>query len=496
MNTILLIGGIVIIIIILGILLACSYIKCPPDMVFIISGLKKLPRVIIGKATLRIPFLERVDKLTLELIQIDVQAHSVPTSDFINVDVDAVANVRIPNDPNLIQVAARHFLNKNAQYIAQNVQQVLEGNMREIIGQMNLIDLVNNKQLFSQKIQENANDDIKAMGLEIVNLNVQSCTDDNQAIENLGIDNLVKIQKEARIAKANAEKEIKVAEALADEEGAKARAEADAKIAEQQKDLAIKMAEYKIEQDKKKADADAAYGIQNAIQQKTINEAEVDAEVAKTEKMTSLKQKEVALKEQELEAKVKKTADAEKYAAEVQAEVDKVRAVKAAEAEAEARIARAEAEKEANLKEAEGIKAKLQAEAEGKKAILLAEAEGIRAKGVAEAEGIEKKAEAQKKMGEASIVEMIMNALPQVAKEVSTPLSNIDSITMYGDQSSKLIENNTQKIDQILKIAEDSLGLDLKSLIAGFAANKLINKGILPRDLPKDFGKVTKKDDK
>ena len=476
MESFLIIGIIIGVILLLGILLASSYVKCPPDMVFIISGLRKKPRVIIGKATLRIPFFERVDKLTLELIQIDVQAHNVPTSDFINVDVDAVANVRIPNDAELIQVAARHFLNQNSKYIADNVQQVLEGNMREIIGQMNLVALVNDKQLFSQKIQENASDDIKNIGLEIVNLNVQSCTDDNQAIENLGIDNLVKIQKAAKIAKAQAEKEIKVAEAAADEEGARARAEADAKIAEQQKNLAIKTAEYKIEQDRKKADADAAYEIQKAVQQKTINENEVDAEVAKTEKLTALKAKEVSLKEQTLEAEIKKQADAEKYAAEVQAEVDKTRAIKAAEAEAQARIARAEAEKEANIKEAEGIKAKLQAEADGKKAILLAEAEGVRAKALAEAEGIEKKAEAQKKMGEASIVEMIMNALPQVAKEVSAPLANVDNITMYGDQSTKLIEGNTQKIDQVLKVAQDSLGLDLKSLVAGFAANKVIQK--------------------
>jgi len=474
------IGGILLLII----LLTSSYVKCPPDMVFIISGLRKKPRVIIGKATLRIPFFERVDKLTLELIQIDVQAHNVPTSDFINVDVDAVANVRIPNNPDLIQVAARHFLNQTSKYIADNVQQVLEGNMREIIGQMNLVALVNDKQLFSQKIQENASDDIKNIGLEIVNLNVQSCTDDNQAIENLGIDNLVKIQKAAKIAKAQAEKEIKVAEAAADEEGARARAEADAKIAEQQKNLQLKKAEYKIEQDKKKADADAAYEIQKAVQQKTINENNVEAEVAKTEKLTALKQKEVALKEQTLEAEIKKQADAERYAAEIQAEVDKTRAIKAAEAEAQARIARAEAEKEANVKEAEGIRAKLQAEADGKKAILLAEAEGVRAKALAEAEGIEKKAEAQKKMGEASIVEMIMNALPQVAKEVSAPLANVDNITMYGDQSTKLIENNTQKIDQVLKVAQDSLGLDLKSLIAGFAANKILDNK-KPGDLDK-----------
>lgn len=477
------IGIIGIVILLVIILFAASYIKCPPDMVYMISGLKRKPRIVIGKATLRIPFLERVDKLTLELIQIDVKAHNVPTSDFINVDVDAVANVRIPNNEELIQVAARHFLNQNAEYIAKNVQQVLEGNMREIIGQLNLVSLVNDKQLFSQKIQENATDDIRNIGLEIVNLNVQSCTDDNEAIENLGIDNLVKIQKEARIAKANAEKEIKIAEAQADEEGAKVRAEADAKIAEQQKDLKLKQAQYKIEQDQKKAEADAAYSIEQAIQQKTVNETSVLSEIAKAEKMTELKEREVALKEKELDALVRKQADAEKYAVETKAQAEKAVVIQNAEAnaekakrDAEARIAQAEAEKEAAKLEAEGIRAKLEAEAAGKKAILEAEAAGIKAKALAEAEGIEKKAEAQAKMKEASIVEMICKALPEIAKEVATPLQNIDSITMYGDQSSKLIENGTQNIDKILKIAQDSLGLDLKSILAGFAAGKITNK--------------------
>lgn len=482
MNLIIIIGIVAAIIILLGVLLTVSYVKCPPDMVYIISGLKKTPRVIIGKATLRIPFFERVDKLTLELIQIDVKAHNVPTSDFINVDVDAVANVRIPNNDALIQVAARHFLNQSSEYIARNVKEVLEGNMREIIGQMPLIDLVNNKQLFSSKIQENAKDDINNIGLEIVNLNVQNCTDDNDAIVNLGIDNLVKIQKAAKIAKAQAEKEIKVAEAAADEEGAKARAEADAKIAEQQKELKLKQASYKKQQDIAKAEADAAYKIQEQEQLKTINQAQVDAEVAKAERMTELKEKEVALKEKELDALVRKQADADLYRIQKEAEANKAARQQQAEADlieaenmAKARIASADADKKAAELEAEGIRAKLEAEAAGKKAILLAEAEGVKAKALAEAEGIEKKAEAQKKMGEASIVEMVCQVLPQIAKEVSAPLNNIDSITMYGDQSSKLIESGSQNIDKVLKIANDSLGLDLKSMIAGFATKGLID---------------------
>ena len=473
---------VVAVIIILTIFLFMSYVKCPPDMVYLISGLKKEPRVIIGKAALRVPFFERVDKLTLELIQIDVKTSRVPTADFINVDVDAVANVRIPNNPELIQVAARHFLNQDSNYIARNVQQVLEGNMREIIGQMNLKELVNNKQLFSQKIQENAKDDINNIGLEIVNLNVQSCTDENNAISDLGIDNLSKIQKDAKIAKAEADRDVQVAQAKAAKEGNEADAQAKAEIAKQNKDLALKQYEYQIEQDKKKAEADTIYEIQKAERQKLINENTVLAEVAKTEKETELKEKQVALREKQLDAEVRKTADAEKYKAEVEAEAQKQVTIQRAQAElekakqeAQAKIEIAKANKEAATLEAEAIKAKALAEAEGIKAKLEAEAAGIEAKGIAEAKGIEKKAEAQEKMQQASVVEMIINKLPDIAKEVSTPLSNIDSITMYGDQSTQLVENNTQKIDKILKVAQDSLGIDVKSMIADYAVGKLGN---------------------
>ncbi len=478
-----------ILVILLAFFIGISYIKCPPDMAYLISGLRKKPKILIGKASLRIPFLERVDKLTLELIQIDIKTDRVPTSDFINVNVDAVANVRIPNDENLIQIAARHFLNQSSDYIARNVQQVLEGNMREIIGQMPLVDLVNNKQLFSQKIQENASDDIKNIGLEIVNLNVQSCTDDNDAIENLGIDNLVKIQKTAKIARAESEKEIKIAEAKADEEGNKARVEADGRIAEQNKNLALMKSDFKIEQDNKKAKADAAYEIQKAEQMKTVNENQVSAEIAKAEKMTDLKEREVALKEKELDALVRKQADAERYAAEIKAQAEKEVIIQ----QAEANMEKARKDAEAAKLEAEGIKAKLEAEAAGKKAILLAEAEGVKAKALAEAEGIEKKAEAQKKMGEASIVEMICATLPQIAKEVSTPLNNIDSITMYGDQSSKLIESGTQNIDKILKVAKDSLGLDLKSILTGFATKAAMDNLVTVTDNAEELEKANQK---
>lgn len=469
--------GIVIVLIL--VLLAFSYVKAPPDVAYVISGLSKQPRILIGKAGFRIPFLERIDKLILELIQIDIRTEGVANVEFININADAVANVRISKDENLIRVAAQHFLNLPSAHIASIAQQVLEGNMREIIGTMELKSLVNNKVEFSQKVQQNVKDDMANMGLEIVNLNVQDFTDDNGAIKDLGIDNLVKIQKSARIARAESEKEIKIKEALADEQGAKARALADANIAEQQKELELKKAQFKIEQDTKKAEADVAYEIQKQEQQKTVNEKAVDAEVAKAERMAELKEKEVKLKEKELDALVRKQADADRYAVEQKAEADKQVTIFKAEAQkaeaermAEAKIAKAKADKEAAELEAKGIQAKLEAEAVGKKAILLAEAEGIRQRGLAEAEAIEKKAEAQAKMKEASIVEMAMNALPEIAKEVSAPMANIKDITMYGDQSTQFIENNTQKVSKVVDVARDALGLDVKALISAFLGGK------------------------
>ena len=227
------------------------------------------------------------------------------------------------------------------------------------------------------------------------------------------------------------------------------------KAAQAKKDAAIKA------QKAQKAKAEA---FKKAQQQKLVNENEVAAEVAKAERMTELKEKEVALKERELDALVRKQADADRY-----------KMVQEAEAQKEARIAKAQAEKEAATLEAEAIKAKALAEADGIKAKLEAEADGIKAKGLAEAAGIEKKAEAQAKMKQASIVEMICKVLPDIAKEVSTPLANVDTITMYGDQSTKLVEENTQKIDKVLKVAQDGLGIDLKSLVAGFAAKTLVD---------------------
>lgn len=439
---------------ILVLLFIASYKKARSDEALIISGIGKQPKVIVGKAGFSLPFLQRVDKLNLRLIQIDVRATKIPTNEFINVNVDAVANVQVPNDPNYIRVAAQNFLNQKPEYIAQTVQQVLEGNMREIVGQMELRDLVNNRDAFALKVQENVTDDMAKIGLKIVNFNVQNFTDENNAITDLGIDNLAKIQKEAKIAKANAEKEIRVRTAEAEQESNKAEVEAQKKISAQNKELEIAQANAKALSDAEKAKAQSAFEIQKQIQQKTVNERAVEADTAKAEKMLALKEREIELKERELDATVRKAADAERYATEQKAEAERIRRIKVAEAQ-----------KEEALREAEAIAAK------GK-----AEAEAIRQKALAEAEGIEKKAEAQAKMKNASIIEMAFKALPEIAKEVSAPLNNIDTITMYDPNgTTKLVESGTKNVGQVLEVAK-SAGIDLPSLINGFVGNLAAEK--------------------
>lgn len=414
------------VIILLGIL-ASGYVKAPPDRAFIISGLKKEPKILIGRAGIKIPFLERLDKLYLGQMTVDIKTEqSVPTNDFINVNVDAVAKVRIEPTEEGIKLAAKNFLNKNQDQITQDLQDSLQGNMREIIGTLTLKEINTDRDSFSDQVMAKASKDMKKLGIEIVSCNIQNISDENGLIKDLGADNTARIKKDASIAKAQAERDIAIAQAEADKASNDARVLAQTEIAQKNNELEIRKAELKKESDSKRAEADAAYEIQNQEQQKTVQTATVNAQIAKTEREAELKNKEVAVMQQTLEAEINKKADAERYAVEQKASADLARRQREAEAkkyeqekEAEARKAQAEAEKFAMLQEAEGIKAKGEAEAAA-----------IQAKGLAEAEAMEKKADAMKKYGQAAMMEMIVQALPEMAKAIAEPLAAIDKVTI------------------------------------------------------------------
>lgn len=471
--------GAVILVVILFLVL--GYFKAPPNKAYVVSGLTKTPKTYIGRAGIRIPFFERLDKIALEAIQIDVKTRSsIPTRDFINVSVDATASVKVSQNPELLKAATQNFLNGDVDSIIAKVNDLLEGNLREIVGTVSLTEMVNDRQAFSQRVQENVVPDLKKLGLEIINFNVQNFSDDNGVIDNLGIDNVEQIRKKAAIAKSDAQREIAIAEAENAKTANDAKVKAAEEIAVRNNDLEIKQASLKQAADTEKARAAAAMEIEAENQMKLKNVAATDAEIAKAEREAELKQKEIELREYELDALVRKQADADKYAAEQKAAAELAVRQKKAEAERFEREQEAEAEKFAALQRAEAEKARADAakyaalaEAEGIAAVKKAEAEGIRATGIAEAEGIDKKAEAQKKMGEASILEMYLTALPEVVKNAAAPLSAVDNITMYGsDNTTKLVSDVMQTSDQIIKGLSESTGIDLKTILTSYIGAK------------------------
>lgn len=237
-----------VVVVILVLFLATEYVKASPDTAFIISGLRKQPKVLIGKAGIKIPFLEKKDALNLQLIPIDVKTSSaVPTVDYINIRVDAAVNVKISDDEQRLGLAAQNFLNQPTDYIKQVAREVLEGNMREIVGKMNLEEMVSDRQKFATLVKENSEPDLAAMGLDIVSFNVQNFVDENGVIENLGVDNIVKIQKNAAISRAESEKEIARAQAIAKKEANDAQVSSELEIAnaiaKAQKEKAVVKAE-------------------------------------------------------------------------------------------------------------------------------------------------------------------------------------------------------------------------------------------------------------
>ena len=459
-----------------------SYVKAPPDQAYIISGPHKEPKVICGKAGFRIPFVERLDRLYLGAIGVDVKTRSaVPTAEYINVFVDANVNIKICQEPEYMKIAAKNFLNQDRDTISMKAQEVLEGNMREIVGQMKLTEMVSDRQKFAKMVLENAAPDMMGLGLEIISFNVQNFKDENGVIDDLGIDNVEQIKKNAAIAKSDAKREIAIQEAENQRKANEAEVAAATQIAEQNNALEIRSSELKTQSEMKRASADMAYDIQKADRKKELDVAKTNSEIAKTEREVELQTQKIALKERELDALVRKEADAKLYAAQKAAEADLIKRQKEAEALAYEEIQRAKAAKESAVLEAEARKMMAEAEliqaqkeAEGIAAKAQAEAEGIRAKGIAEAEGIDKKAEAQKKMGEASVLEMYFNAMPLIAQAVAAPLANVDKITMYGEgNQAKLINDITNTMNQIMSGVKDSTGIDLNTVMASYLANKL-----------------------
>ncbi len=478
---------VVVVVVLLLIIITQGYVKAPPDHAFIISGLRKEPRVLIGRAGFKIPFFEQMDKLYLGQITVDIKTDEyIPTNDFINVMVDAVAKVRVADTPEQMKLAMRNFLNKEPVKIAADLQDSLQGNMREIIGTLTLRAINTDRDSFSDQVMAKASLDMKKLGIDILSCNIQNVTDEHGLIQDLGMDNTSKIRKDASIAKAEAERDIAIAQAAADKASNDARVLAEAEIAQKNNELAIKKAELQKASDTKKAEADAAYEIQKQEQEKTIQAATVNAQIAKTEREAELRRQQVTVQQQALEAEINKKADADRYAIEQAAAADLTKRQREAEAkkyeqekEAEAVKAQAEAKKYAMLQEAEGIRARGQAEAAA-----------IQARALAEAEGMEKKAEAYQKYNQAAMAEMMIKVLPEIAGKIAEPLSQIDRITIIGGGNGA--ENGVEAVAgnvpvvmaKLFESMKEATGVDLAEIMRADTYDAKVTRNINLTGMP------------
>ena len=500
--TALTIGGIILAAVIFVTLIFKAFWKVAgTNEVLIVSGLGKV-KTKTGGGIFVIPVIQKVQKMTLENIQVDFTSRNeIPTKDAINILVDAVANMAISQDPERQKVAASKFAGYSIEKIQEIVTPVLEGNIREIISQTYFEDLIRgDKKEFAERIQENVTPNLADMGIDLTTFNIQNYSDKKGVINDLGIENTEKIKKDASIAAAKAKAEVAIESAKADQAANDAKVAAATEIARKQTEFAIEKAELQRKADTEQAKADAAKQIEAENQRKQHEIAIANANLAKQEKEIELKEREVAIKERSLEAEVKKTAEAKKYAEQQAADAKLYATQKAAEADlferqrqaeaakieaekkAEADLALATAEAEAQKKLAEALEAEGKAKAAAAKAQGLAEAEAIKAKAEAEAEGLLKKAEAMEKYGEAAKQDMQLEALkvlytqlPAIAEAIGKGYADAD-IHLIGNDSGQLAGNMMGNITQIIEGFKGSTGVDPMSVLSGMLGAKLADK--------------------
>lgn len=478
-----------------------NYIKVPPNQALIVSGRRRKYRVkddngkeivkefgyriVRGGATFVIPFFERVDRLNLGIMQVDIKTtQPVPSQEYIGMMVDGVANIKIGSDAVSVATAAEQFLGWKQSDIAAVAMQVLEGNMREIIGRMTIADLVQNRDKFAQETQRAATADMKNMGLEIVNLTIQNFSDNDGVLDTLAVKNIAEKKRDADIARSEAERDTVIRQSLADQEGNKARTEANAHMAEQDKILELRRSEYRIEQERARAEADLAYKVQQENSRKELETEHAAAELIRLQKETELQAQQVQIQREKLSIEVRERAQAERDAE-----------IAAAEARKQVAQAMADAELYRSTKDAEAKLIVAQKEAEAQYILAQKEAEAIRMKGEAEAEAMQKKAEAMRLYGQAAMMQMIVDKLPEMARAVSEPLSKTDKIILFGEGGATSMARDTAgTMLQTFEAVKDAVGLDIPKMLRDVSTGGLVGKAAaeIAEDKPANDAEETK----
>lgn len=417
--------------------------KCPPDKLMIVSGAGKM-RSVSGKGTFVIPLLQRVDTLSLGAVQVQLTTENdIPTQDAILIHACAVANFQIGQTPELIETASKNYLNMDKEEMTRQVTEVMLGKMREVIGQMDLKELMRDRESFNAKVFDGSKDDLANLGLELRTFNVQDFSDSQGIIRSMGADQAAEIKKEAELAQIKAAEEVAI----------------------RQNQLDLKQADLKKQADKAKAEADMVKATVTAEKQRELYIAQQEAEIAAETKKVELAERQADVRERELNATVKKQAEADRYAAEQAAEADLYKRTKQAEAARIERQNQSDAELYSAQKDAEGIQARAKAEAEATR--LKGESErGRRGGHQGPGRGVQRHGYPY------LLANRYIDIMPKVAEQVAKPLTAVDSIKMYGSgNAQKLVKETTSIVDQVASGLKDSTGIDLPSLLNGLISN-------------------------
>jgi len=462
--------------------------KAGPNEVIVVSGRGQV-KFITGGADMVIPLFHTWNSLSLEVMTLDVTTPEVYTSQGVPIAVDGVAQIKIKKDEASLQAAAERFLGMPPQAIAKIALETVQGHLRGILGTLTVENIYMSRDQFAQKVQEISAGDLANMGLGIDSFTIRDIRDKHGYLDALGKPRIAEVKRTAAIAEAVAAKEAAIATADAERETRERQAEAQrlAQEAEARRDAAI--AEANADRVRRQQEADAAsrraseianFQAAQAIaeQQGIANQKKAQAEMAyDLQKKTSeiqVQEQEIKRKEKELDATIRRQADAKRYEIETLASAERQRIETAAEAEKSRLTMVAEGEKARGLAAAEVTRAQGLAEAEAQKASGLAEAQIREAQGLAEALGMEKKAEAWRKYSEAAMLQILAPVLPEIARAIAEPLSKIDRITMvntggngHGDSGVSRITGELAKIiAQVPPVVESLTGVNLDDLFA------------------------------
>ncbi len=447
--------------------------KVGPNEALIVSGGGKGPSIVVGGRKLVLPIVQKAQRLSLEVMTLTVNTAKVYTSEGVAVSVDGVAQVKVGSGEEAIRFAAEQFIGKRPQEIADVALQTLEGQQRAILGTMTVEQIYQDRVAFADRVREVASTDMSRLGLEIRSFVVRDIQDEQGYLDALGVRRTAEVKRDATIGEAEARRDAAIGEAEAqrdagireaeaDQKRQAARFEADTGIAESQRDFESQKAEYDQQVNARRAEAELAYSLQEAKTRQKIREEELQVEVVERQKQIQVQEQEVIRRDRELDATVRRPAEAERDRLETVADGNRRQTRVEAEAERYRLETVAEGEKARILAEA-------QADAEATRLRGQAEADAIKAKGLAEAEAMNRKADAWKEYGQAAMIQQLIESLPEVANAVAQPLSKTDRITVIstggsdseGAGAAKVTRDVTNTIAQIPTLIESLTGIDI-----------------------------------